>query len=279
MGVFVECLLEHEIAVFPALVHVEDALVSGGEHRFVEGLGPGKGGDGVASAVKGEGGRKSGADVVDRGEILPAFPDLGLAVTLRRGVDHGKEQHHCIGTAGDIEVVRVFVHLVEKGGRGGEVSPGRSAADDEFRRIDPQFGGVGADVANRGTGVLHAIEDCRGAGFVEPVLDADPDHAVSFREIGGEGIHPARVHPTPAAAVDHVQTGTLVCGGPAFGQEKAELELAIRDLFINHDPVGGEGGEARGDVVGAARDRRKGGGKGEEDGQRTDHDQSDRRAC
>ena len=124
------------------------------------------------------------------------------------------------------------------------MAAGRAAADEDFPRIDSQLGGVGAEVADGRAGVLHAIKDRRGAGFVEAVLHADPDHAVAFCEIGGKGIHPAWVHAAPAPAVDEVETGAFVGGGPALGEEQAELQFSIDDFFINHDLVRGETGQA-----------------------------------
>ena len=65
-----------------AFVYDEFATVTGFQHRVVEGLRTFEGADGVACAVEGECGRKSGADVVRGREFLPAVADLGIAVAF-----------------------------------------------------------------------------------------------------------------------------------------------------------------------------------------------------
>lgn len=219
------------------LVDVELAAVARAAHRLKKGLRAGKGGDGVASAVKNQRRRQSGTDPVQRRQLAPALADLGLAVSIGRGVDDRKQKNqrrrsHLLRLAG-------LVDLVEQGGCRGEMAAGRAAADDDPRGIDAQLSGVIAQMAHGAAHIPHAVVDAdAGLRVVEAVLQADANQALA-RVMGGEGIHGRRCPGGPATAVNRQMAGAEVAlavrGGLRHGAPDELGHKAVLDPMHLHD--------------------------------------------
>lgn len=157
-AVEIDVFVENEVAVAAAFGDLQLADIACFQHFVVEQFRPLKWAGIISCSVESEGWWNSFADVVGGGEFFPFFADFLLSVSFRRGIDDGEVEDEGVRQAGDCCIVGLFVDLVEKSRGNGEMASGGSSAHYDFIRIDAEFGGVGAGIADGRSSVFHAIE-------------------------------------------------------------------------------------------------------------------------
>lgn len=213
--------------------------------RGGETLGLGDGHDFIGAAVHEQRGRLIGGDVEKRRERAGAGERGGVGrqrrFAVREGVarhgvahplalgeiDDGIVEQHRIGPARETQVVVGVIETRQGAKGGGEVGAGRIARDGDALRIQAEFGGVRAEVAERGAAVANAVRDGGFAGAHEPVGEVKRDEAaagevarVRHETIGGAA--------APRAAVDPDDRGPALAARGAGGAEGVQHErLAV----------------------------------------------------
>ena len=170
----------------------EVAAVAGGLHGGGEGFGGGVGDGGVGFAVEDDRGRRAFFHVVGGREIFRvgahalgghARAEVGDGEAGERGEDErGVKENEGVGDGADFRVVAGAFETGDGGGRRGEVAAGRAAARGDALRVETEARGVGAEPADGGLGVGHAVDGFCFLPGQDAVVGGDRNHSP-----GGEG--------------------------------------------------------------------------------------------
>ena len=243
-----------------ALVADEFAAVAGGFHHAGEGFGGRVGHGGVGPAVKNDRGRRAAFHVMRGRNIFrlgaealggnPGAEACEVEARHRREHEGGVEEDEGVGHGAD---GGVFAGLVEAGDDrgGGDVAAGGAAAGRDAVRVEPEARGVGAQPADGGFGIGHAVDGLRVLSRGDAVVGGDGDHAAR-----GEGaavlLELCRRTVGPASAEKENDRGAILLWW-AGGLEDVQRELGVADGLVDFGARAlegrrvGVGGERSGD--------------------------------